>query len=145
MAGEAQQIKTSVYIPGKGGGVLRRQLTFEMISEWIRLQGFDEYTTEGLIKLAANYPTQALPTFRKNFNLMIQRVRQQRKQETELNNDRPAGELPLGEEPAIEVTETTGNEDQNENQSGIGRDGGEQTIEDEVASIGDGDGLVEHA
>ncbi len=58
-----------------------RQLTLERVSQWIKLQGFDEYTTEGLIAMAAKYPTQALPSFRKNFNLMIQRVRAQRKKE----------------------------------------------------------------
>lgn len=58
-----------------------RQLTLERVSQWIKLQGFDEYTTEGLIAMAAKYPTQALPSFRKNFNLMIQRVRAQRKNE----------------------------------------------------------------
>ena len=64
-----------------------RLLTFDIISGWIKLQGFDEYTTNGLIELASKYPTNALPSFRKNFNLMIARVRQQRKLEQQ-------GELP---------------------------------------------------
>ncbi len=93
MAGEAQQIQAKVYVPGKGpGSKLQRQLTFDMISEWIRLQGLDEYTTNGLIELAGRYPTQALPSFRRNFNLMIQRVRQKRKKEM--------GEV---EEPVTEI------------------------------------------
>jgi hypothetical protein len=58
-----------------------RQLTFEIVSDWIKIQGMDEYTTEGLIELASKYPTNALPSFKKNFNLMIARVRQKRKQE----------------------------------------------------------------
>jgi hypothetical protein len=78
---EPTSIKSQVYIPGKGKTKLIRHLTFEMISEWIRLQGFDEYTTNGLIELASKYPTQALPAFRRNFNLMIERVRQKRRQE----------------------------------------------------------------
>lgn len=58
-----------------------RQLTFETISEWIRLQGFDEYTENGLVELAASYPTSALKSFRRNFNLMLARVRENRRKE----------------------------------------------------------------
>jgi hypothetical protein len=58
-----------------------RLLTLDQIKEWIAKQGFDEYTTKGLIELASNYPTQALPHFQRNFNLMLQRVRQKRHQE----------------------------------------------------------------
>lgn len=79
--GEPTSIKASVQIPGKGKTRLVRHLTFEMISEWIRLQGFDEYTTNGLIEMASKYPTQALPSFRKNFNCMIERVRVKRRAE----------------------------------------------------------------
>lgn len=101
MAGEAQSIKAQIYVPGKEKGRgLQRQLTFEKISEWIRLQGLDEYTTEGLIKLASRYPTQALPSFRKNFNLMIQRVRQQRKKEMG-QLEEPVQEIPP--EPPVET------------------------------------------
>ena len=78
---EPSSIKAQVYIPGKGKGQLKRQFTFDIISEWIKIQGFDEYTTAGLIQLASRYPTQALPNFRKNFNVMIDRVRQQRRLE----------------------------------------------------------------
>jgi hypothetical protein len=78
---EPTSIKASIYVKGKSKGKLSRMLTFEMICEWIKLQGFDEYTTNGLIELAAKYPTQALPSFRKNFNLMIERVRAKRKKE----------------------------------------------------------------
>jgi hypothetical protein len=78
---EPTSVKSTVNIPGKGKGKIARQLTFEVISEWIRLQGFDDYTTNGLIALAAKYPTQALPSFRKNFNLMIERVRVKRRAE----------------------------------------------------------------
>lgn len=78
---EPSSINAQVYVPGKGKGVFQRQLTFETICSWIRIQGFDEYTTNGLIELAAKYPTQALPSFRRNFNLMIDRVRHKRRQE----------------------------------------------------------------
>lgn len=79
--GEPTSIKAKVHIPGKSSGKLQRQLTFEIISGWIKLQGFDEYTTNGLIELASKYPTQALPSFRRNFNLMIERVRVKRRAE----------------------------------------------------------------
>lgn len=79
--GEPTSIRAQVFIPGKGKSRLVRQLTFETISDWIRLQGFDDYTTSGLIDLASKYPTQALPSFRRNFNLMIERVRAKRRAE----------------------------------------------------------------
>ena len=79
---EATGLNAKVYVPGREPGRgLERQLTLEKVSQWIRLQGLDDYTTEGLIELASNYPTQALPSFRQNFNLMIQRVRHQRKKD----------------------------------------------------------------
>lgn len=78
---EPTAIRAQIYVPGKGSFQFQRLLTFEIISEWIKLQGFDEYTTKGLIELASKYPTQALPSFRLNFNLMIERVRQKRRQE----------------------------------------------------------------
>jgi len=76
---EAGSIKAQVYVPGKSGGKLQRQLTLDTIVSWIKVQGLDEYTTNGLIELAKRYPTQAFPSFRKNFNLMIERVRSKRK------------------------------------------------------------------
>lgn len=83
MPGEPSTINAKVFVPGKGVGYKgpKKLLTFEMISEWIRMQGFDEYTTNGLIELASRYPTQALPSFRRNFNLMIARVRAKRQEE----------------------------------------------------------------
>ncbi len=76
---ETSSIKAQVYIPGKSSSRLQRQLTLETIVNWIKIQGFDDYTTQGLIKLAEGYPTQALPSFRRNFNVMVERVRQKRK------------------------------------------------------------------
>lgn len=83
MAGNTVDVKVKVPSKGrfKGDNVLQRQLTFDIISEWIKVQGFDEYTTNGLIELASKYPTQALPSFRRNFNLMVARVRGKRKLE----------------------------------------------------------------
>jgi hypothetical protein len=59
----------------------RRQLTLEMVTEWIKTQHMDEYTTNGLIEMASRYPTNALPSFRRNFQVMIARVRQKRREE----------------------------------------------------------------
>lgn len=97
---EPTSIKAQVFIPGKGKSRLQRQLTLEIISNWIKLQGFDEYTTNGLIELASKYPTQALPSFRRNFNLMIERVRQKRRQEQQgqLRADKEALKENNGEE-----------------------------------------------
>ena len=65
-----------------------RQLTLERVVMYIKKHGFDDYTTNGLIELASSYPTNALPSFRKNFNLMIARVRQKRKEEQhEIDNN----------------------------------------------------------
>lgn len=101
------EIKTEVFIPGRGKqarGVAQypagRLMTLEVISEWIRLQGLDEYTTNGLIELAGGYPTQALPHFRRNFNLMIARVRAKRQEEqnqpiSEAANEDWATEIPV--------------------------------------------------
>ncbi len=80
-SGEASSIRTQVFVPGKTGGRLQRQLTLEIITDWIKLQGLDDYTTNGLIEMASRYPTQALPHFRRKFNLMIERVRQKRREE----------------------------------------------------------------
>jgi len=78
---ETSSIKAQVVIPGKSNGKLQKMLTLEMVTDWIKMQGFDEYTTNGLIQMAERYPTQALPSFRKNFNLMIERVRVKRRKE----------------------------------------------------------------
>jgi len=83
MSGNSVNVNVKIPPRGrfKGDNILQRQLTFDVISDWIKVQGFDEYTTDGLIELASKYPTQALPSFRRNFNLMVARVRGKRKLE----------------------------------------------------------------
>lgn len=95
------EIKTEVFMPGKtkqARGMAQypagRLMTLGTITEWIRLQGLDEYTTQGLVELAGRYPTQALPSFRKNFNLMIARVRTKRQEEQN---------QPINEEPEAQL------------------------------------------
>lgn len=95
---EAQQIQAKIVIPGQvSRPPVQRPLTLDTICEWIKLQGLDDYTTNGLIELARRYPTQALPSFRKNFNLMIQRVRQKRRQEQNQQLDERIKEIEYGE------------------------------------------------
>lgn len=77
----SNSVNLKVGVKGKDEKSFKMPLTLDKVSEWIRLQEFDEYTTEGLIALAGRYPTHALPMFRKNFNVMIARVRAQRRRE----------------------------------------------------------------
>lgn len=95
---EATSIKASVSVAGLSGSRSRRLLTLETVITMIRNQGLDDYTTEGLIELASRYPTQALPSFRKNFNLMIDRVRQKRRAEMRGMENQPQKEDQHGEE-----------------------------------------------
>jgi len=126
MVGEAQSIKTQVFVPGRDKHRrFQRLLTFDIITDWIKKQGLDEYTTNGLIELASRYPTQALPSFRRNFNLMIQRVRQKRREEQNQPEDVVEEIIPIEtpvaatEEPVVE--ESTESEDENvESQSDKG-------------------------
>jgi hypothetical protein len=109
---EATSIKSQVYMPGKGKrGAIRKQLTLEVITSWIKLQGFDEYTTNGLIELACKYPTQALPSFRRNFNLMIERVRAKRKAELQGQTQPvpPAPAVPLKQAEELKTTKENDN------------------------------------
>jgi hypothetical protein len=105
MPGEPSTINAKVFVPGRGVGYQgpRKLLTFDMISDWIRMQGFDEYTTNGLIDLASRYPTQALPSFRRNFNLMIARVRAKRQEEQNPPSNTPEEVTPLEGDPALNV------------------------------------------
>jgi hypothetical protein len=76
------QIQAKIDMPGQQNRPgPSRQLTLDIITEWIKAQHMDEYTTNGLIELASRYPTNALPSFRRNFQLMIARVRQKRREE----------------------------------------------------------------
>jgi len=77
---EAASMNFSVTIPGKSRSPrIARMLTLERLIEWIKSQDLDEHTTKSLIYLASRYPSHALPLFKKNFNLMLQRARAMRK------------------------------------------------------------------
>jgi hypothetical protein len=67
-----------------GRNTARPLVTLERVVSWIRSLELDEYTTDGLIKTAENYPHGALSLFRKNFDTMLARVRQKRSQEEEI-------------------------------------------------------------
>jgi len=73
----------SIDIPGEEGKPkrFRRLLTLDQMKKLIHNMELDEYTTNGLIEMASKYPTHALPSFRKNINIMINRVRAKRQKE----------------------------------------------------------------
>jgi hypothetical protein len=60
---------------------ISRLFTLDLLISWIKKMNVDEYTINGLIALASKYPAAALPSFRKNINLMIQRVQLQRQKD----------------------------------------------------------------
>jgi hypothetical protein len=62
---------------------ISRLFTLDVLISWIRRLELDDYTISGLIALASKYPAAALPSFRKNINLMIHRVRLQRQKDQE--------------------------------------------------------------
>lgn len=80
---EASSMNFSVNVPGKGKTHIGRMFTLERLVEWIKAQELDEHTTKSLIYLASRYPSHALPLFKKNFNLMLQRARAMRKSDSE--------------------------------------------------------------
>ena len=89
MAGEAKNMNFKVTMPGDEDNVHGRNtakplVTLDRVVLWIRSLELDEYTTDGLIKTAENYPHGALSLFRKNFDTMLARVRQKRSQEEEI-------------------------------------------------------------
>lgn len=123
MAGRPNQLSVKVTGESRGKKLgesqtrkthIGRLLTFELLSSWIRKMNLDEYTTEGLINLASKYPTAALPSFRKNVNLMIQRVRSQRQKdqqgeesyESQQPKEKPAPRLSPLKERANQVFDT---------------------------------------
>lgn len=94
---EASSMNFSVYVPGKGKTHIGRMVTLERLIEWIKSQEFDEHTTKSLIYLASRYPSHALPLFKKNFNLMLQRARAMRQADSEENI------TPIQHEPVVET------------------------------------------
>ena len=75
MAGEAKNMNFKVTMPGDednvhGRNTARPLVTLDRVISWIRSLELDEYTTDGLIKTAENYPHGALSLFRKNFDTM---------------------------------------------------------------------------
>lgn len=78
----ADKINMNVSVKGKSRSknfVL--PLTLDRLIVWIKGQNLDEYLTVRLIEMASKFPTHALPQFRKNFTLMLNRVHAERKTE----------------------------------------------------------------
>ena len=80
---EPTRLSISINESQKKKTEIRRLFTLDFLKSWIRKQNYDEYTTAGLIALASKYPAAALPSFVKNINLMIHRVRAQRQLDQE--------------------------------------------------------------
>jgi hypothetical protein len=79
--------KISLTINDQARKKLPNHLTLEKIIEFIYAQQLDEQTTTGLIELASTYPTNAFPSFKRNFSLMVQRTRAKRVQEERKINE----------------------------------------------------------
>ena len=94
MAGEANKMNFRVTLPGDDEkthnqrNTARPMITLDKVVSWVRSLDLDEYTTNGLIKLAEGYPYGSLPMFRKNFDVMLARVRQTRLQEEIKNSEK---------------------------------------------------------
>lgn len=79
---EAQNFDFKISIPNAKHRVpVKRLYTLDTLKEWIRDQGFDDYTVKGLIEMASKYPNPALPKFAENINVMLNRVRNKRRKE----------------------------------------------------------------
>lgn len=80
---EASRLDVKISMPGDEDRPKRpgRLLTLEQVMNWIRLQELDEYTYTGLEKIISRYPTHALPSIKRNFNTLVNRVRAQRRKE----------------------------------------------------------------
>ena len=77
------EMNFSIELPGDDNRPkrFRRLLTLENLTNLIQEMELDDYTTNGLIEMASRYPTHALPSFRKNINIMINRVRVKKQKE----------------------------------------------------------------
>jgi len=76
---EASNLSLNVVGGNRPRSTVGPQVTLDKLIEFIKSHQFDEYTTKGLIDLASTYPNNALTSFKKNFNLMVQRIRAKRK------------------------------------------------------------------
>lgn len=74
---EATRLSVSVNNSARGGAP--SEVTLNKIIELIKSHNLDEETTKHLISMASQYPTNALYSFQKNINFMIQRAKAKRK------------------------------------------------------------------
>jgi hypothetical protein len=81
---------------------ISRLFTLETLIQWINLLELDDYTRNGLVEIASRYPATALPYFKKNINLMIQRVRAKRIKD-QLGEESNAEEIRVSEESNTEI------------------------------------------
>jgi hypothetical protein len=90
---------------GTGSRPFKVPLTLESVTRWIQRLEFDEYTTKGLIELASNYPSNALPHFKNNINLMVNRVRAKRAKELGVTHEPKADKNEIQEDLQHNVEE----------------------------------------
>tara|TARA_B100000941_G_C28351328_1_gene471984 strand:+ start:309 stop:806 length:498 start_codon:yes stop_codon:yes gene_type:complete len=83
---EPSSVNFSVSVPGKEkSSPIGRMLTLERIIEWINSDPqTDEQTKKNLIAQASRYPSHALPMFKQKYQLMLQRARAKRAEESGL-------------------------------------------------------------
>jgi len=81
VGGEAGSVDIKIEMPGKENVATGRisALTQDTIERWIRVQDYlDDETMNDLVEMAKQYPDSALENFRRNFNTMIMRARENR-------------------------------------------------------------------
>ncbi len=85
---EAGRLDIKISLPGDEERPRRpgRLLTLNQVLSWIKLQELDDYTYNGLEKIISKYPTHALPSIKKNFNTLVNRVRAERRKESRSEN-----------------------------------------------------------
>lgn len=64
------------------GSSLQPMLTLEALKAWIDTQQVEERVKEILKGMASRYPNQALPSFKKNYNVLLDRAKRQLRAET---------------------------------------------------------------
>jgi hypothetical protein len=88
-----------------------KQVTLARVIQWIESHGHDEYTTKGLVELASRYPTAALPSFQKNYQILLNRVRAKRNQEQGGSNGSAIEEESGVERKPVSLDEILGSEE----------------------------------
>ena len=89
---EPTSVNFSVSVPGREkNSPISRMLTLDRVIEWINSDpNTDEQTKKNLIAQASRYPSHALPMFKEKYQLMLQRARARRAEESGLEPQKSA-------------------------------------------------------